>query len=928
MTAKEAATTARTDRRGRTGTAGAATAATHRNARGARARDAIIRTAIVAVVLALCEVFLFNLTYWQSRHYEPFIPDDSNTLIGTGLQRIDDPADPDGLVYKVVDNNNATIAYSQVARHVDNVYFPITDVTSELTAFEDPSHPNLHTTKYTLHNLRLNLRLEVNDGGHQRPMKLPQIGVQGQTPQSQWVRTQLYGETTKFQIRILADNDVIIHFRTLPQINVPRPFLLNPVRLAIYAFILVLTLLLPRLRRDWLAAGTVADAGLRGGAAAAARGTGTASSTRGGASTADLLRGIGGHQGTGARTLAQAAAAVGASIRTYRAYWWIVTILGVLFCAAVTLSARPWRILASSEWAPDYEYQWMAQALIDGHANIDYPVASAMHALDNVYDDKQRILTLRALGQTYLFDFAYYNGKYYSYFGVLPCVLFFVPYRLLTGGDLSPWKLNLVVGMALAVLAVTMVRLAFRRWMPHAPLPLQAVVGFAGVCSVQPLMYLSFKSNVYSVPISCALAFALCAVCLWIRAALLDESSRAYWWLLALGGVCVGLALGCRPPVCAVAFLAPVILYPSIVARGRAWIARHGGAAGAGTGASTADTPASARTATARDGASPITATAHDGAGADDAVAARVTVARDGVVVGTATARTAVSSASMTGGNPHDGTARHHRAHPRRHADWGVLADSWVTSGLAVALPALIVALPFLWWNAIRFDNPLDFGANYQLTGTDVAATAAAGGLAKLPYAIWQGLISPAAAQDTFPFLRVVTDTGDFGGTYQGFYGVEPRAGGMLFWVPMAWFMLAFLSRRVRRAAGRRLTVLGTTVLGLGLFVLFLDVIVASLTARYLSDMAYMFVLAGVIGLAAWSAGEEDLIARAAGAESAGRSAVARTSNVALRAGLVVAIATIVLAIASIYERGRVVELINTNPWLYTMTEKAFAIFK
>ena len=68
--------------------------------------------------------------------------------------------------------------------------------------------------------------------------------------------------------------------------------------------------------------------------------------------------------------------------------------------------------------------------------------------------------------------------------------------------------------------------------------------------------------------------------------------------------------------------------------------------------------------------------------------------------------------------------------------------------------------------------------------------------------------------------------------------------------------------------------------------------------------------------------------ARAADSDAAGRSAVARTSNVALRVGLVLAIVTIVLAVASIYMRGRVVELINTNPWLYTMTEKAFAIFK
>lgn len=36
-------------------------------------------------------------------------------------------------------------------------------------------------------------------------------------------------------------------------------------------------------------------------------------------------------------------------------------------------------------------------------------------------------------GATIYFDYAFYNGKYYSYFGVVPALLFFVPFRLLTG---------------------------------------------------------------------------------------------------------------------------------------------------------------------------------------------------------------------------------------------------------------------------------------------------------------------------------------------------------------------------------------------------------------------------------------------------------------------------------------------------------------
>ena len=38
-------------------------------------------------------------------------------------------------------------------------------------------------------------------------------------------------------------------------------------------------------------------------------------------------------------------------------------------------------------------------------------------------------------GESYLFDVAYYEGHYYVYFGVLPVLLFYLPFYLLTGSS-------------------------------------------------------------------------------------------------------------------------------------------------------------------------------------------------------------------------------------------------------------------------------------------------------------------------------------------------------------------------------------------------------------------------------------------------------------------------------------------------------------
>lgn len=73
----------------------------------------------------------------------------------------------------------------------------------------------------------------------------------------------------------------------------------------------------------------------------------------------------------------------------------------------------------------------MTQELVDafeaGRVSLLAEVNPELEALDNPYDSSQRS------GLSYPWDHLYYNGKYYSYYGIAPVVLLFLPYHMLTG---------------------------------------------------------------------------------------------------------------------------------------------------------------------------------------------------------------------------------------------------------------------------------------------------------------------------------------------------------------------------------------------------------------------------------------------------------------------------------------------------------------
>jgi hypothetical protein len=65
--------------------------------------------------------------------------------------------------------------------------------------------------------------------------------------------------------------------------------------------------------------------------------------------------------------------------------------------------------------------------------NISDEEMERLASLENPYDRSQRDSNVK-----YLWDYAYYNGKYYSYFGLAPIIVFYFPYYFATGSLPSP----------------------------------------------------------------------------------------------------------------------------------------------------------------------------------------------------------------------------------------------------------------------------------------------------------------------------------------------------------------------------------------------------------------------------------------------------------------------------------------------------------
>ena len=213
------------------------------------------------------------------------------------------------------------------------------------------------------------------------------------------------------------------------------------------------------------------------------------------------------------------------------------------------------------------QYDYLADAFLAGGVELDLPRSDILLSMDNPYDTLLRQQLNAEAHEPIYWDYAFYQGKYYCYFGALPCLLAFVPYKAITGCDLrTDWA---VVFFACAMLisgAALLYQLA-RTY--YRDLSFGAfLVGVAFLFCSGGVLEQVFLPRIYSIPILAALFFSFAGLAVLLRAKRqFLEGAPASKPLLAFGALLVACTLGCRPQYVLAAALIVAIFLPEIRAR-------------------------------------------------------------------------------------------------------------------------------------------------------------------------------------------------------------------------------------------------------------------------------------------------------------------------------------------------------------------------
>ena len=93
------------------------------------------------------------------------------------------------------------------------------------------------------------------------------------------------------------------------------------------------------------------------------------------------------------------------------------------------------------------QYAELAKSMAHGQLYLEETPPQWLQEMDDPYDKGARDELQKETGEEYLFDVAYHDGHYYVYFGVVPVLVFFLPFYLLIGSNFPT-----AIGVLIAVI--------------------------------------------------------------------------------------------------------------------------------------------------------------------------------------------------------------------------------------------------------------------------------------------------------------------------------------------------------------------------------------------------------------------------------------------------------------------------------------------
>ena len=214
-----------------------------------------------------------------------------------------------------------------------------------------------------------------------------------------------------------------------------------------------------------------------------------------------------------------------------------------------------------TNWLASLQYNYMAESILHGKTYLEIEPPAILQELENPYDVTVRNQALADAGEMAVTDYAYYNGKYYCYYGIIPVFLFYIPYLVLTGKQLNSGILAIVFTCVFVAAAFWFIYTLVRRYFKNVSLGLYLLMStvFIAMCEV---VYCVQVPTIYVIPFILGLTFDVIGITCWMKAYRAEGKLLKRW--LILGSIIIAMVMGCRPQLTIVVLFAFPIFWEQI----------------------------------------------------------------------------------------------------------------------------------------------------------------------------------------------------------------------------------------------------------------------------------------------------------------------------------------------------------------------------
>jgi len=209
--------------------------------------------------------------------------------------------------------------------------------------------------------------------------------------------------------------------------------------------------------------------------------------------------------------------------------------------------------------------KYLVDAFIAGRVNLETGNLEKMQNLEKT-QKTENIYNLRWLEENgykrdidWFGDWVYYKGKYYCYFGAVPALMLYVPYKLITGNYLSNHGGIFIFAAISIILLARLWKFFVKKYMPDVRFAfflLSFLTLFFASGWFCPLRFTRF----YSIVSAAGFMFVIAGVLLLFES-VEREQEKPNRLKLFFACLCLALAVGCRPNLIFVSLVVPVILW-------------------------------------------------------------------------------------------------------------------------------------------------------------------------------------------------------------------------------------------------------------------------------------------------------------------------------------------------------------------------------